>query len=461
MKKTFRKLTVFAVSLLLTIPAASCGKNKNEDINDSRESNSSDNIPENGKQVITVGMPVENQLLLPVLNDFNSSGTSYEIKIIDYSTLVNNDDENYTKAMDAMKMDLVSGKAPDIIALNPGDMLDFIETGCFCDMYSLMEQYEGVKKEDFLPNVLKAFELENKLPAMSYCFTIHTAAAKNVHTGEGMEHWTVQDAIDAFHSIPEDMSFVAGLSAEEYMTEHLYDICVDYTNYSCDFHKPEFTQIFNFISAIPSDNYENSDSGMNYISDYDIVRNDKALIRTENISGFNQSLGNSFVGDFANEDFTFVGYPSYNGNGISSTASWMFGISESSVSKEAAWEFMNYLFSEDFQNSINEKHEGIPVIRKILDDQLENKDKTDYQSIYSAKIFDSDDNDENDVYISEDAVQKLYDYITNTELDFFRDEKIISMISEEYPAVINGEKTAEECADILQSRISVYLNEMK
>ena len=66
-----------------------------------------------------------------------------------------------------------------------------------------------------------------------------------------------------------------------------------------------------------------------------------------------------------------------------------------------------------------------------------------------------------DFNISDETVQKAYDYITGVEFDPYLNYILSNMITEECRAVLEGDKTAEECADILQSRISIYLSERK
>ena len=462
MKNTIRKIAALAAVSMLLGTAASCGKD-NEEINDSQESTTEQNS--SGKTEITIGMPAFNNQFFPNISKFNGDSRDYIMKTVDYSKLVD-DDEDGSKAMHKLKMDLVSGSAPDIIILNSVDMMDFVNTGAFTDMYELMEQYDGVKKSDFLPNIIKGFEVDGKIPALSYGFFIETAASKTALVGDDKESWTPEEAMEAYDSMPEDMRFCSNLSETalaDYMMKKSADSSVDLANYTCNFTNGEFSRLLNFCRDNPVKAEYESDIGgeSSYFSENQLaILNDKQLVEEIEIRSFSQSIGNVIWTNFGGEDITFVGYPSESGCGAVTSSLWMFGISDNCENKEAAWQFINYMLSSSFQKSINESDSGLPVIQSILDYHLKNKDREDYRTIYYSRLYEGGIAPEGE-YITDEAVQKLYDYIMSVDFDPYCNFEIDNIIKEEYSAVISGEKTGEECADILQSRISIYLSEKK
>lgn len=468
MKNTIRKITALTLAVLTLGAATSCGRDKPEEINDSQESSSDNEV--GGKTKITIGMPVANQVIMSHIVEFNNTNDLYEVEIIDYSKQAEDDDADNTKAMQAMKMDMISDNSPDIIGgLHPTYMAEFLQKDAFTDLYELMDTYDGVKREDFLPNVLKGFEVNGEIPAMTYSFIIRTAVAKTKFVGEDAENWTPEQAIEAYKKYSEQMQYIGMNDLENALSDYMLlkasRNCVNAADYTCNFMNTEFTSLLDFLYENPSQGSYPVDFTTMTPSEFDAffaerdmqMYNDKSLIYCTYISDFNQNVGNDLYARFGGEDITFVGYPSEDGNGAVTEASWMFGISEKSENKEAAWSFINYLLEDEVQRDFYGTGTGIPVIQKYLDEQANNKDTEDHRSIYYPLLVPG--NSDIKMNITEEAVQKYYDYILSVKFDPYHDFRVEEMVREECAAALAGEKSGEEVAEILQSRVEIYLSE--
>ena len=62
----------------------------------------------------------------------------------------------------------------------------------------------------------------------------------------------------------------------------------------------------------------------------------------------------------------------------------------------------------------------------------------------------------NHVPVQIEAAKKIYESATGA---IFYDEKILEIIREEIEPFFEGQKTAEEVANIIQSRVGIYLAE--
>ncbi len=469
MKNTIRKITALTLAVLTLGATVSCGRDKPEEINDSQESSSEDEV--GGKTKITIGMPVANEHIISQIVKFNNANELYEVGIIDYSKRVEEDDADNTKAMQAMKMDMISDNSPDIIGgLHPTFMAEFLQQDAFTDMYELMDTYDGVKREDFLPNVLEGLEVNGAIPAITNSFTIRTAVAKTKFVGEDAENWTPEQAIEAYQKYSGQMQYIGMNDSENALSDYMLlkasRNCVDAASYTCNFMNTEFTSLLDFLHENPSQGSYPVDYTTMTPSEFDAyfaerdmqMYNDKSLIYCTYISDFDQAVGNDLYARFGGEDITFVGYPSEDGNGaVTEVSSWMFGISKKSENKEAAWSFINYLFEDEVQRDFYGTSTGIPVIKKYLDEQKNNKDTEDHRSIYYPLIVPG--NHDMSMNITEEAVQKYYDYILSVKFEPYRDYRVELIIAEECAAALAGEKTAEEVAEILQGRVEIYLSE--
>ena len=468
MKNTFKKITALTLSILTVGAFTSCSKDKPEDISDSQESSLSE-ITEDGKTVITLGLPGMNQLLLPSVNDFNNKNENYHLEIIDYSKGIEDDDVEGTKARNALKMALATDETLDIIALHPAYMAELLPKDMFTDMYALMDSCEGVKREDFLPNVLEGFEVNGEIPAISNGFSISTAVAKTKFVGEECENWTPQQAIDIYNKYSDSMDFLPRHGDEnifhDFMLKKAVQSSVDLSTYTCNFMNSEFITLLDFIGKadfttdIPDYEKMTAEEMNALVMDSETAYiNDKTLISISEIRGIDQTIGNWMYSAFGGEDVTFVGYPSEDGNGAVTRTDWMYAISEKSQHKEGAWEFINSLFSEEAMQTQYEQTRGLPVLIEYLDKQKNNKDKEDHRSIY-YKLYVPGGDFEEGMYITEEIVQKLYDYILSVKFEPYTDWRIEEIIDEECAAAIAGEKSAEEVAEILDSRLGIYLSE--
>ena len=468
MKVNIKKITALTLAVLTLGASVSCGEEKPEDMSDSQEETQED-TPQDGKIKITMGMPGINQLLMPYIVDFNNTSDEYEIEIVNYAEQVE-DDADGSKALRALQLDMATDKAPDIIGLAPLYMAELLQKDVLADMYELMDSCDGVKREDFLPNVLEGFDVNGEIPAVSYSFFIRTAVAKTKFVGDDAESWTPEQAIAAFEEYSSDMQFLGvdshSYRPSDYMLFKAANSCVSLEDYTCDFSESDFITMLEYLKNHPEALTEKpvledmtddeidvffQELGREY---YD----DESLVKDLIISGINQSMGYSVYAEFGGEEVTYVGYPSDDGNGAYTEAGWMFGISERSPNKEAAWEFICFMLSnEGIMDELYERSGGIPILQKYLDNQRNNKDTEDHRSIYYPLTLTDDSEDR--VYITDEAVQQLYDYIINVEFEPYTDSRIENMIDEEVAPVLEGDRSAQECADILNSRISIYLSE--
>lgn len=468
MKNAIRKITALTLAVLTLAGATSCGRDKPEEINDSQESSAENDVV--GKTKITIGMPLVNEHIISQIVGFNNTNELYEVEIIDYSKRVEDDDADNTKAIQAMKLDMISDNSPDIIVgFHSTYMAEFLQQDAFADMYELMDTYDGVKREDFLPNVLEGLEVNGAIPAITYSFTIRTAVAKTKFVGEDAENWTPEQAIEAYKKYSGQMQYIGVNDSEDALSDYMLlkasRNCVNAVDYTCNFMNTEFISLLDFLHENPSQGSYPVDFTTMTPSEFDAffaekemqMYNDKSLIYCTYISDFDQAVGNDLYARFGGEDITFVGYPSEDGNGAVTEAFWMFGISEKSENKEAAWSFINYLLDDEVQRDFYGTSTGIPVIKKYLDEQVNNKDTEDHRSIYYPLIVPG--NHDVSMNITEEAVQKYYDYILNVRFEPYRDYRIEEIVREECAAALAGEKSAEEVAEILQGRVEIYLSE--
>jgi ABC-type glycerol-3-phosphate transport system substrate-binding protein len=139
-----------------------------------------------------------------------------------------------------------------------------------------------------------------------------------------------------------------------------------------------------------------------------------------------------------------------------------FSISAQSKNADAAWQLLRQFLLEDYQNEITYEF----PIRKSSYDKLANESM--------ERMFWIDDDGvkqyEDDImYLGDQEVvvqpmtQEEVDYVKNfvgsLNMVYSANENVYNIITEEASAYFSGQKSAKEVADIIQSRVSIYVNE--
>ncbi len=458
MKNTFKKITALTLSALTLGTLASCSKKKSENIIDSQESSASAQETESTeKKKLTVAVTEHNSDMSDRIRWFNTSHENIELELINYH--VNTNDESYyDDAFTMLKADMISGNTPDIVAIPSDEMYVFVTNSYLADLYPLMDASNGIKREDILPNVLEGLEYKDVLPAICSDFYIMTAVAKssNISIPEG--GFTLDKAAELYNSIPKDCDmlykmwegsdFSDGNTLETFIMRKIIRDCVDYENSACNFGDTfrkaiEFLKGKDFLATNLAADPNNEISAEQWS-----LINDKTFINCTAITGMNAYLSQEVCGIFGGEDITYVGYPSENGSGAITETVIMYGILDDCKYKKEAWEFISYQL---------DSAQNIPVLTEKLEKQAEST-KTDGFALRKPHSLPYPENNTT-VTISDEIVQKTLDYIKNIEFNPYYDTQVNNIIREEYMAVLNGEQSIDECVEILESRISIYLSE--
>jgi len=121
-----------------------------------------------------------------------------------------------------------------------------------------------------------------------------------------------------------------------------------------------------------------------------------------------------------------------------------------SKNKRLAWEFIKFIISEKPQLSSNLI--GLPV-NKAAFAEITNK----------SYGINADENfaltDDKDINGYNEYMGYLNSFIGECTPHIETDPTIDIMVKQEISSFLNGEKTAEETANVLQNKVSLYLNE--
>lgn len=411
-----------------------------------------------------------------IVNQFNQSQNKYRIKIVDYSQY-NSEEPPYTAegAINQLKMDLISGKAPDIIITqNHNDITALSGKGAFVDLYQFMENDPDVNRDTLMPNLLKACENSNgQLYSLSPSFSIKTMAVKTKFTNK--ENWTLDEMISLYDlyydPLDDDCHFYDGMSKEEMFRNLFYAATdlVDYESGVCRFDSPDFVKILKFCNRFVDEVYmpdkqNEPEAHQQYYTDKYYWWSNDGIIVSEIEAGGDSSL--SYTKDVeAGEDITFVGYPSSDGSGGKLDLSENIAISATCPDKEGAWQFVRSYFTKEYQLAENDyggkmNIQGLSARKDGFERDMYKTSHFTDENGESVEYYES----KGDKYypLTQEEEEKLTNYILGCDTIYGDyDLDVLNICLEEAAAYFAGETTAENAADMIQNRASIALSEKR
>lgn len=393
---------------------------------------------------------------------FNKKSNTYRINIVDYSEY--NTEEDYTIGQNRLNSDIASGNVPDIVLLHSGMPIEsYMSKGVFADYYKLMEEDADFNREEYLPNLFKAYETEGKLYQMVPFFYIRTFVGKTADVGEDFS-WTMDEALALQAKKPEGTALFPDAIQTDFLFQCLAINSQEYINWEtgeCFFDTDKFIQMMEYAKTLPKEykvvDFENEEAYMEMEMQY---REGRSLLAPFVLSTF-RDYGNWKYATFG-EDITMVGFPTETGIGSTFVARFNLAISEQSKNKQAAWDFVKSLLEEEYQNEqIYYFPARITSLEKLEKEAWENPyyldengNKVEYEQKYYVGNMEIPGKP-----LTKEETGTIMEFIKSIERTDRYNEEIFNIVSEETAAFFEGQKSAKETVDIIQSRARIYVNE--
>ena len=303
-------------------------------------------------------------------------------------------------------------------------------------------------------------------------------------TGKGSDvgkesGWTIEDLI-AFADAHPDAQLLDNVSKESimmYLMVYNADSFVDWNTGECRFDTDEFKRILEFVNRFPDQEeikmWEEGD-----LSTPSKIQRGDVLLYESNIYNFDeiQVCNEIFQGDAS-----YIGYPTVDGSsGCMLATSQAYAITSKSKQKEGAWEFIeSILTKEENFGSNNRTIWSFPTMKSKLNAMAEKAVEVEYYTDENGNIM-YDENGEAIVmgggssFSYSDGWSYEYRRPTKEEVDltlsliesakpvaYSQGDEVLNIISEEAAAYYKGQKSVDEVASVIQSRIKIYVGENK
>ena len=320
---------------------------------------------------------------------------------------------------------------------------------------------------------LESLQTDGKLYQLPIDFGVTTAIGLG-KVVDGYDTWTLADVNDALSKLPEGATVFNKYYTQAEMLQYCVamnaDSFMNWQDGTCNFDSDEFRALLEFVKPFPAEYDWQSDSE-EYESDYSRLKNGKQLLYPTSLYSFDD-LYYTFAA--LNNDARFVGFPREDGstgNAFNSDATLC--ITTTCRDKAGAWAFIRSTLEEDFQKSLW----NFPILKSAFEANAKEAMTQEYETDADGnQILDENGNpipistgsmsygDEPVIELYA-VTQEQYDAVmavidsTTSFVDY--DQNVLNIISDEAAGYLAGSKTVEEASKLIQSRVSLYIQEQK
>lgn len=420
-----------------------------------------EDIPDK-KVMVIAGSYVDGDLKRRAI-EYNKASDTHRIVINEYDMYNTTDDymAGYTK----LNNDIISGNMPDILITEGLDAnLDsYISKGLLADVGALIAKDEELSQKEFMGNVFEAYKVDGKLYQVIPSFSVQTVIGKKAILGE-RSGWTMAELQEVLASMPEGTNAFGDMIRDTfiyYMMEFGGSDFVDVATGKCNFDSQQFIDMLEYANTLPkelSDDYYGADDWyLNYQSQY---REDRTLLMPLYINSFSDMKYQ--INGYFGEDVSYVGFPSDNGTGAVIAVSNSYVLSAKSKNLDAAWEFIRYYLTDEYQNKMVW---GIPISKDAFYEKAKDATGKSYWLNENGEKVEYDDyfdiNGESIILepLNQEQLDDLIACIESANKRSYYNQDLQKIITEEVDAFFTGQKSAADVAKIIQSRAQIYVNE--
>lgn len=443
------------------------------------------------KKVLTLACMYLDWDLRSMIVEYNKTNDEYRINVVDYGEYATDDD--YNAGVTKLTTEIISGSVPDIFLTSNLPIDKYAAKGVIADLNTFMDGGNGLSRDYFVPQILNALEKDGKLYELPTSFTVTTAYALSSIASQ-YDTWNVAAVQDAMTQLQEGATvFSDGWTKNTALSNCLsrnLSAFVDWTTGKCEFDSEAFQQLLAFCNSFPAETSD-GDGAIAYASSADIavddamwesdatrITNGKQLMSTIGMDSFDSYIWNVYA---IRDKITFTGYPTEDGSGSSFELQMPMAISSVTKYPDAAWDFVCSIIKK--MNTIDENnyYYGFPISQAAFDAEMTDIMTEQYQLDENGEQVDWDGDGEpdkairgsyetmengetvyKDVYaLTQEDIDQILGVINSTRSVYDYDQEILDIITDEVAAYFAGDKDVQTTANMIQSRVNLYVQEQR
>lgn len=414
------------------------------------------------KTVVTLGCISLDGQTSKKVTEFNKKSDNVKIVVVDYSQYGTPEDTSKAELM--LKNDIASNNCPDIMVVNPnmlGQIRKYANKNAFYDLSKCLANDSELSKESFLPNIIEVCTINDTLAFLPASFYVYTYGMKeSLYNQLGGE--ASLSNIDQIEGLVSGKAIRGGTKSDVLWNAIYFDTAsyVDLDNGKCNFDTDQFKSLLEYANTYPTE-YEYSADPDDYVT---YLRKDDSAYVSVFATDFRNI--NRIEKETCGENMVLVGYPSQGGSGAFVGLDTTFAISAKSQHADEAWQFVREFLLPEYQ--VSDEIWDLPTTNVGIDSCIAEAmskrynidemtgEKIEYDETYSIGGVE---------YVispmTQDRADYYRDYISSITNLLCYDQEIMGIVNEEAAPFFAGDKTADDVAKILQSRISIYVKEQK
>ncbi len=377
--------------------------------------------------------------------NFNKSSSRYQIEVVDYSKL--NTAENSSGGMEQLEKDILSGEGPDIYDLLMLPRKQYEKQGRLTDLYPFIKRDKELKEINILPELLPYMETDGKLFSLIPTYRILTLEADPAMIGTDKPD---MKAILALYDKMEEGENPFGIAMSkrefiEYMLSLDKSIFINWDEGICNFNNEQFISLLEFAKMLPDDSEESEQMNMVYQG--------KQLLMNWEVSGYVDMI---LFNNWFHDNMQLCGIPSAVDSGMAMKPYMALGISSDCEDKEGAWEFLRTLLFDNMQAELTER--GLPITESGFEYIVSNYNSwvNSGGRVHTLDAF----GNEITITVSDNTfTEMLREAISSVNCVSDNNEGLIELVWREAQPYFAEDKSAEQVAENIQSRASIYLAE--
>ena len=411
------------------------------------------------KEKIVLAALGDNSLVQNRIKKYNRYNDRY---IVEYRQM--DEGEDYDSALKEFNQLILGEDCPDLLVLSSQlDIEDFAANGVFEDLSPYLEKSRRVKREEFAENVLQAYTRSGKLLCIPSSFSISEAVVGKQSLAEEGFGRDIRDYQELTGRYPDSRLFES-TNCRTDLLHTGWKSFVDFESGKCRFDSRDFLEFLEWVKTYPSE----IDNTVHPLERY---QSGEILFRLTPIFGVDGYWINIPV---FGEQVSLFPYP-----GSDSAFIWSddtYAITANSRHKEGAWDFIESCIRH---RNLSDYYDGFPVrkdMRKELFDLfMEKRYKTDEagnilydeatgEPVEERRGIHRFNNVDFSFYsMTKEQIDVLEAFLNQPlaarEIANNREKEMYLIFNEEVQPYLLGQKSAEDVAKIIQSRLQLYLDE--
>ncbi len=398
------------------------------------------------KQVLTIARFENNSYVTSAVARFNRSSSDYYVAGRGYFG-----DNARTK----LHLDMISGRAPDLVSLHEQPYEVFAQQKLLLDLQPLVDAtYPNGELYQPVLDTMRA--ADGGLYRITPVYQIDVLAVAADLLPE--PQWNLSKLREVLETYPDMVLFEGayGDIALQALLPGCMSLFVDESTGTCSFDSERFCDFLRMVKEVVA-RKPLKDSVHPY-------QNHEALLCPLQLYSFRDYQAQ------VQDGMTAVGYPSENGSGVCVFSVVQLGICAATERSEAAWTFMTTLLSEELQAQAD----WLPLRTAALEQlAVEATESLPGQLIteYTDPLAAAAGTDTSTVTMETDAVEamttaqieEMWRLLSHAEwfrASVFSDE-LLSIVREEAAAFLLGDRAVEDVAAVIQNRVGIYLAETR